>query len=146
MNVSVLPTVKDISVLRLSTMRDSRGDLTVLELSSTIPFSCARLFYVCAVPPHTTRGMHAHRMCNQFMICQTGRIGVTVDDGTDCRNFELLGNDAILVPPVIFASETFREKGSSLLVLCDRAYEPEDYLYSRDELLKYRNSLAAGAT
>lgn len=140
----MLPAVSDVQVFRLKTIRDSRGELAVLEMCSTLPFHSSRLFYIRDVPTNSTRGMHAHRLCNQFMICQAGRINVRVDDGTSSRNFELVASDAILVPSVIYASETFLEEGSTLLVLCDRPYEPEDYLHSWDEYLRYRMSVAAG--
>jgi hypothetical protein len=76
------------------------------------------------------------------MICQTGRIRVKLEDGMTTRVVELSPGDAVLVPAAIFASETFLEKDSSLLVLCDRPFEPDDYLHTWEEFLQFRASSA----
>ena len=48
---------------------DLRGSLTVGNVPSELPFSPARYFIVYDVPSLELRGEHAHRHCQQFLIC-----------------------------------------------------------------------------
>jgi len=83
-------------------------------------------------PPGTARGGHAHKACSQFLVCLRGRISVDAIDGTLSRNFVLEQGDFLNLVPGIYSTETFMDEGSVLAVLCDRPYEPEDYVYDRD--------------
>lgn len=137
-----LPVVENVRVDTLTSVRDSRGDLTVLEFREAIPFTVIRLFYVSGVPAGSSRGAHAHYRCRQYMICQRGRLGITLADGSRERSLELSAGQAILVEPGIFASQTYLDDDAELLVLCDRAYEADDYIHGMDEFLKYRREKA----
>lgn len=129
-----------ISALRLVELphhvRDD-GDLAVLE-QAHLPFPIVRLFFVRAAAG-ARRGMHAHRRCSQFMMCVSGAIEVTCDDGEAKRTLVLdQPNLGVLVPPSIWATETYREAGSVLAVACDRPYEEDDYIRDYDEFRRYR--------
>jgi WxcM-like, C-terminal len=125
-----------IKVDTLPTMRNARGALTVLELDRFIPFPVVRLFYVWDVPTNTERGQHAHRRCSQYLICASGRLEIKLNDGVNHRHLELSAGNALLIMPGIFAAEIYRDSGTVLLVLCDRPYEKDDYIYSVDEFEK----------
>jgi hypothetical protein len=113
------------------------GALTVLE-GDNLPFAIARLFFVSAVAG-AKRGMHAHRMCSQFMICASGGIEVLCDDGAETRSFLLdRPNLGLLVPPSIWATETYLSAGSVLAVACDRPYKDDDYIRDYEAFQRYR--------
>jgi hypothetical protein len=118
------------------------GDLSVLD-AADLPFAIVRLFFVRAAAG-AQRGMHAHRRCSQFMMCVSGAIEVTCDDGEAKRTLVLdRPNLGLLVPPSIWATEIYRETGSVLAVACDRPYEQDDYIHDYDEFRRYR-ALAEG--
>ena len=94
------------------------------------------------VPAGLPRGGHAHHRCRQYMICQGGRLGISLADGTRERSLELSTGQAILVEPGIFATQTYLDDDSILLVLCDRPYEADDYIRGMDEFVKYRRDKA----
>jgi dTDP-4-dehydrorhamnose 3,5-epimerase-like enzyme len=131
-----MPNVNDIKVENLPIMRDARGNLVVAEFSKHVPFPVVRLFYVYGVPANTSRGKHAHRRGRQYLICQSGRVHVDVDDGTQSRRIELNAAQAVLIENGIFASETYVDQNSVLLVLCDIPYDRSDYIESREEFLR----------
>ena len=137
-----LPSVKDACVETLPGRRDARGTLTVAEFDKIVPFNVTRLFYVSDVPAGLTRGGHAHYRCSQYLICQAGRLGITLTDGEGERLLELSAGQALLIAPGIFATQTYLDAGSILLVLCSRCYEAEDYIHSMDEFVKYRRGKA----
>ena len=132
------PIIDNIKLDSLSTMRDARGALTVAELGQFVPFPVARIFYVREVPPGTMRGQHAHYRCSQYMICVSGRLRITVADGTSQRSFDLAPGQGIFIEPGIFATETYLDADSVMLALCDRPYEKEDYIHTMEEFLRYR--------
>lgn len=131
-------TIDTIKIDTLPTMRDARGALTVAEFSKFVPFPVVRMFFVRDVPPGTMRGQHAHYRCSQYMVCVTGRLGITVADGTKEHSFELTPGQGIHIEPGIFATETYLDADSVMLALCDRPYEKEDYIHTKEEFLEYR--------
>jgi dTDP-4-dehydrorhamnose 3,5-epimerase-like enzyme len=118
------------------------GELVVMEEATHVPFKIARVFSVCA-PLGAVRGMHAHRSCAQFLVCVSGAIEVVCDDGNERQEIALdRPGLALLVPPSIWAEEIYRERGSVMVVLCDRKYEAEDYIRDYDEFKSFRASRA----
>ncbi len=116
------------------------GELVVAELDKGLPFAASRMFTVRAIAG-AVRGRHAHKRCNQFLVCVHGAIDVECDDGAAKANFSLdRGNKGLLVPASIWAAETYRTDGSVLAVLCDRLYEEEDYLRDYNQFLAWRRS------
>lgn len=125
----------DIKVDDLPEFRDARGSLVVAEFSEYVPFKVARIFYVHDVPVNVTRGKHAHRECRQYMICQAGRLLIEATDGKQTQRIELKAGQAILMDNGIFYSETYLDRETVLLVLCDKPYDVNDYVDSADEFL-----------
>jgi dTDP-4-dehydrorhamnose 3,5-epimerase-like enzyme len=133
-----LATVEAARIDKLPVMRDARGSLTAIDFAKQVPFPVARLFYVSGVPAGMSRGGHAHRRCNQYMICQAGRLLVAIADGADERSIELSAGQAVLIEPGIFATQTYLDGDSACLVLCDRPYEADDYIHGMDAFMNYR--------
>jgi len=104
------------------------------------PFPIKRVFTVLA-SAGALRGQHAHRTCSQFLIAPTGHVAVTVTDGRRSQDYQLNSPDlGLLVPPMVWASESFASDTSSLLVLCDREYDENDYIREWDEYLEALSS------
>jgi dTDP-4-dehydrorhamnose 3,5-epimerase-like enzyme len=87
------------------------------------------------VPINTVRGQHAHRDCRQYMICQNGRVLVDASDGSRTRQITLNPGQAVLMEKGIFYSETYLDRDSALLVLCDKPYDRNDYIDSMEEFI-----------
>jgi dTDP-4-dehydrorhamnose 3,5-epimerase-like enzyme len=115
--------------------QDDRGSLDVLDIVDYAPFTPVRMFWISGVAPGTARGGHAHKACSQFFVCISGKIQVDAFDGVANRTFQMQHGEFLNVVPGIFATETFLEEGSVLLVLCDRPYEQDDYIHDRDLLV-----------
>lgn len=136
-------TLGSIEITPLPTFPDPRGTLTVAEIAKLVPFTVQRLFYVQGVPEGITRGSHGHYRCRQFLICQTGIISVEITDGIASKTFSLHANQAILIEPGLYATETYTTPDAALLVLCDRPFEAEDYIKSIEELVRFRAAQAS---
>jgi hypothetical protein len=76
------------------------------------------------------------------MLCVSGAVEVVCDDGNDKKMFSLdRGDLALLVPPTIWNTVTFREQNSVLIVLCDRPYEEHDYIRDYSAFLAARKAM-----
>jgi dTDP-4-dehydrorhamnose 3,5-epimerase-like enzyme len=137
------PTVDDLKPVAFRCFRDERGALVALDLLSAVPFPVARTFWVYDVPAGTARGSHAHKFCQQFLVCVTGSVSVEMFDGSAERSISLTEGQAVHVPPGIFATERYLAPGSVLMVFCDRPYEPADYLTDRAAFIGHRRQLEA---
>jgi len=116
------------------------GEVVVAETAAQVPFRIERMFALTA-PAGAQRGRHAHRRCSQFMICVSGAVNVVCEDGRNHEAFMLDRRDrALLVPPGLWNTVEFLERGSVLIVLCDRLYEADDYIRDYAEYLSFRES------
>ncbi len=134
-------TMKDVKYLKLPSYPAENGELVVMEGVSDVPFSIARVFVVRA-SKGDVRGEHAHKLCSQLLICSSGKIDVSIDDGHEISKFSLDRPDiGLFLPPGIWAVENYLEDNSVLVVLCDRPYELNDYIREYDLFKEYRSQV-----
>lgn len=114
---------------RLKLVQDMRGNLSVGEFPTDIPFAPKRYFVVFDVPSEKTRGEHAHHRCHQFLICVKGSCAVVVDDGTARREVLLTSPDmGIHLPPLTWGIQYKYSPDAVLLVFASDHYDADDYI------------------
>ena len=114
--------------IRFNKFDDPNGVLCVYEGGREVPFDIRRVFAVTA-GAGDTRGDHAHKQCTQLLVCLSGEINVSCDDGYTVTEFRLDNmDDGLLIPPGIWARQKYVDEGAMLMVLCDRGYEADDYI------------------
>jgi acetyltransferase-like isoleucine patch superfamily enzyme/dTDP-4-dehydrorhamnose 3,5-epimerase-like enzyme len=127
---SVTPTsVRGVTLHRLPLVEDLRGRLTAGEFVDQIPFAPLRYFVVFDVPGKEVRGEHAHRTCQQFLVCLRGSVSVVADDGRASEEVEL--NEPTLglyVPPMVWAIQYKYSADALLLVFASDHYDAGDYI------------------
>jgi dTDP-4-dehydrorhamnose 3,5-epimerase-like enzyme len=130
-----IDSVKEINIPYYS---DLNGELIVIEGFNNIPFNIARVFTIIA-PLGSIRGDHAHKVCTQFLTCPVGSIKVICDDGRFTKTY-ILDNPKIglLLPPSIWAQQTYLSDKAVLNVLCDFQYDSQDYIRDYKVFKKYR--------
>lgn len=120
----------------LRRITDVRGALTAGEVPTELPFIPARFFAVFDVPSVELRGEHAHRRCEQFLICLHGSCRVLLDDGSARCEITLDRPDmGVHMPPMVWGTQYRYTSDAVLLVFASRSYEPEDYIRTYDEFL-----------
>lgn len=121
---------------RLSLRADAHGSLAFAEVGPDLPFTPRRMFTVWDVPSGTIRGRHAHRVCQQFLVCTRGSVRVLVEGRDGDMEFTLdsprLG---LYLPPMVWAEQRGHSHDASLLVLASHAYDGSDYIRDHDEFL-----------
>ena len=126
-----------VKLIKLPCDLADSGDLVVMEGVAHVPFNIARVFVVRGVAG-AIRGQHAHKACTQFMTCHYGKVEVQCDDGHEVAVFMLdHANFGLLIPPGIWAQQTYLVSNSVLTVLCDRPYEKQDYIRDYSDYQDY---------
>lgn len=134
--------VGDSALYLMRRINDSRGSLTVGEVPTELPFSPARYFAVFGVPSVELRGEHAHKQCQQFLICLNGSCRVLLDDGERRCEITLDRPDmGVFMPEMIWGTQYRYSPDATLLVFASRLYESDDYLRTYDEFLSERARL-----
>ncbi len=117
-------------------VKENCGMFIVDDLSA-LEHNVKRIFLVSPDEP-STRGDHAHLDCWQTLVCIRGSIEVTVDDGSNQKNFSLdIYGQAISVPPGFWSAQHYSGM-SSLMVLCSHTYNENDYLRDYGKFLDYK--------
>lgn len=130
--------VRGVQHYQMKTVTDAiRGNLTVGEFGIEVPFIPARYFVTHSIPSTQTRGEHAHRTCEQFLVCVHGSCSVTVDDGHKRESFRLdHPGTALYIPAMVWAVEFDHSRDSALLVLASHRYDPDDYIRDYEAFLR----------
>ncbi|GLW96929.1 WxcM-like domain-containing protein [Microtetraspora sp. NBRC 16547] len=125
------------SLHELRVMKDPRGELSVGEFERELPFVPKRYFLVSNVPGGEVRGEHAHRHCEQFLICVRGSCGVLLDDGRNRREITLdRSSQGVHMPAMIWGTQYRYSPDAVLLVFASHYYDPDDYIRTYDEFQK----------
>ena len=134
--------MNEVKLIKLPCDLADSGDLVVMEGVAHVPFNIARVFVVRGVAG-AIRGQHAHKVCTQLLSCSFGSVEVRCDDGCETAIHVLdQPHRGLLVPPGIWAQQTYLAADSVLTVLCDRPYEPDDYIRDYSDFVAYRAALA----
>jgi carbonic anhydrase/acetyltransferase-like protein (isoleucine patch superfamily) len=126
--VELLPT-KGVSLYHMPVITDLRGNLTVAEFETSIPFRPLRCFMVFDVPSKEIRGEHAHRECHQFLVCVRGSCAVVADDGH--RRVEVAldaPHTGLHIPPMTWGVQYKYSADALLLVFASHHYDSADYI------------------
>lgn len=137
---TTMKTVYDCGIIKLSKHHsERRGNLSVAENSTTVPFDIRRVYYIYDVPGGVSRGSHAHKQLSQLIVAVSGSFTVILDDGNVRRSFFLnrpwLG---LYVAPGIWRSVEDFSSGAVCMVLASHPYNEDDYIRVYDDFLKFR--------
>lgn len=129
-------THSSVEEIDFKVFADANGQLSVYQSGVDVPFEIRRVFNVVSSRGEV-RGNHAHKKCTQLLVCVSGMIDVTTDDGCRTKNYRLAEiGKGLLLRPMVWARQEYLSDGSVLMVLCDRPYEEEDYVRDHRDFLK----------
>ncbi|NLH39954.1 MAG: WxcM-like domain-containing protein [Elusimicrobia bacterium] len=121
--------ISDCKLINLPRIQDKRGNLTFIESKNHIPFEIKRVYYLYDVPGGESRGGHAHKQLQQFIIAASGGFDVIVDDGLKKKRFALNRSYyGLYIPSMIWRELDNFSSGSVCLVLASELYDEKDYL------------------
>lgn len=134
-------SVYDCTIVELDRHHSQRkGDICVVENGDTLPFDVKRVYYLYDIPGGVSRGGHAHKALQQFIVAVSGSFTVTLDDGKVKRSFTLnRPYQGLLLVPGIWRELDDFSSGSVCMVLASHEYDKEDYIHSYEEFVSYRS-------
>jgi hypothetical protein len=139
--VSELAHVDAVQLLKFRGLPAPDRTLVAIEGETDIPFTIARVFTIAARRADLVGGQHAHRLCQQMLVCLTGACVVTClgDPADGERRFELSGAETgLYIPASIWAEQLYVTPSAVLMVLCDRVFEADDYIRDIEQFKRYR--------
>lgn len=136
----VLHNVFDCTMIELDKHHsDRKGNLTVVENGSTLPFDVKRTYYLYDVPGGESRGAHAHRELEQLIVAVSGSFTVTLDDGNCKRTFFLnRPYQGLYVKAGMWRDLGDFSSGAVCMVLASDVYKASDYIRTYDEFIQFR--------
>ncbi|QYH36003.1 WxcM-like domain-containing protein [Salinibacterium sp. M195] len=124
----------DTPLVRLRETTDMRGSLVVADFQADIPFVPQRFFTVYNVPSIDVRGEHAHRECEQFLVCLAGSVRAIRDSGTKREEFLLNSPDVgLYMPAMTWGTQYAYSADAVLAVFASLPYDNADYLRTYSE-------------
>ena len=82
-------SIEDVKKIELPKFTDPRGNLSFVEQLNHIPFEIKRTYWIYDVPGGESRGGHAFRRNEEFIVALSGAFDVIVDDGKEKKTFTL---------------------------------------------------------
>ncbi len=124
-------------IIQLSRFLDRRGNLSVIEEMKDIPFEIKRAYWVYDVPGGESRKGHAYYKSHELIVALSGSFDVVTDCGGEPRLFSLNRSYyGLYVPCGIWRQLTNFSTNSLALILASTPYDPDDYIYDRQQYLK----------
>lgn len=134
-------SVYDCHVLPLNKIHNPAGNITIVEGGQNIPFNIQRIYYLYDIPGGESRGGHAHKELHQLIIAASGSFEVLLDDGINKKIVTLNRPDyGLLIVPGIWRELIEFSSGAICLVLASLKYNPDDYIRSYSDFLKFKIS------
>lgn len=125
-------------LIPITVAEDLRGSLAAVEMTRDLPFVPARFFAVFGVPSKDVRGEHAHRECEQVLVCLRGSVRCIVDDGARRDEVTLDRPDRALYMPARTWGTQFDYSPDAVLgVFASLPYDGADYIRDYDDFLEH---------
>lgn len=116
-------------IIHLPKIIDERGNLSFFENPNQLPFEIARTYWIYDVPGGETRGGHAFKKQQEFIVALSGGFDVILHNGRENMKFHLNRSYyGLYVPNNIWRSLENFSTNSLALIVSDMAYTTDDYI------------------
>jgi len=140
-SVEIEELIANTKIIKLNIHKDMRGSLMVSEFKKDLPFIPKRIFFVYDVPNKKIRGEHAHKTCEQFLVCIKGKVSALIDNGKERNQVELDSPEkGLYIPAMIWGSQFNYSEDAILLCFASKKYDNSDYIRDYSEYLKITNN------
>lgn len=137
--IIVYMTIKDCKIIELPKIPDIRGNLSFVQNNTHIPFEINRTYWVYDVPGGESRGGHAYKETEEFVIALSGSFDVVVNDGDNEKIFHLCRSYyGLYIPKCIWREMVNFSTNSFALEFASTSYTPQDYIHDYNEFIKLK--------
>ena len=118
---------------------DALGNLSFAENFKQIPFEIKRTYWLYDVPGGESRGGHAYRSNEEFIIAMSGSFDVILDDGKERKVYSLNRSYfGLYVPAGLWREMGNFSTNALALEFGSTHYDEADYIYDYEEFLKLK--------
>lgn len=133
--------IKDVIIIELPKFTDPRGNLSFVEQLNHIPFEIKRTYWIYDVPGGESRGGHAFRRNEEFIVALSGAFDVIVDDGEKKKKFELNRSYyGLYIPAGLWREITNFSTNSLALEFGSIHYDRADYVEDYEQFLRLKRN------
>lgn len=127
-------------ILKLPKIIDKRGNLSFFQHPEQLPFEIARTYWIYDVPGGETRGSHAFKEQQEFIVALSGSFDVVLNDGEKEEKFSLNRSYYGLYIPKMYWRRLENFSTNSLaLIVSDKKFDAFDYIRDFEEFKKIKN-------
>ncbi len=132
--VTTIMKLEDVKLIQLPKILDRRGNLTFIEGENHIPFEIKRTYWIYDVPGGETRGGHAFKEQQEFIVALSGSFDVVLNDGVETKTFQLNRSYyGLFIPQGIWRHMENFSTNSLAMVLASNDFNESDYIRNYDE-------------
>jgi glyoxylate utilization-related uncharacterized protein len=130
-----------MKLIDLPKIKDPRGNLSFFENNQQIPFEIKRTYWIYDVPGGETRGGHAFKEQQEFIVALSGSFEVVVNDGEKEQVFLLNRSyTGLYLPCKMWRQMRNFSTNSLALIVSDKPYEANDYIRDFKEFVNFNQS------
>lgn len=127
-------------IINLPKIVDPRGNLSFFQYPNQLPFEIVRTYWIYDVPGGETRGSHAFREQQEFIIALSGSFDVVLHDGQNEERFSLNRSYyGLFIPKMYWRKLENFSTNSLALIVSDKNYDENDYIRDYDVFLNLKN-------
>lgn len=136
-----MATIEDVKRIELPKFTDPRGNLSFVEQLNHIPFEIKRTYWIYDVPGGESRGGHAYRTNQEFIVSLSGAFDVIVDDGNKKKVFSMNRSYyGLYVPAGLWRNMENFSTNSLALEFGSTHYDRSDYVDDYDLFLMFKKN------
>lgn len=125
-----------LKIINLPKILDDRGNLSVIEEDTHVPFKIIRVYWIYDVPGGEFRGSHAFRNTDELIVAMSGSFDVIVHDGNEEKRFSLNRSYyGLYLPKMTWRKLDNFSTNSLALVFASREYDEDEYIRDFDQFL-----------
>lgn len=128
------------NIIQLPKIIDARGNLSFFEHPHQLPFEFARTYWIYDVPGGETRGSHAFKEQQEFIVALSGSFDVVLHDGEREQRFSLNRSYyGLFIPRMYWRTLENFSTNSLALIVSDNAFDEADYIRDFNEFKQLQN-------
>ena len=119
-----------VKKIKLKTIKNTKGSLTVIEKLKDLNFSIKRIYYIYN-NHKSKRGFHLNKKTKHFYICLSGSCKIKIIYKKKIKVFNLKNkNYGIFVKNNVWREIHGLKKNTVILAICSMKFLKSDYVYT----------------
>lgn len=147
-NMDFTSQLNGSNIIQLPKNFDRRGNLSVVEEITNIPFEIKRTYWIYDVPGGAVRGGHAYRNNEEFIVALSGSFDVILDNGLLRTTYSLNRSYyGLYVPKGVWRQMVNFSTNSLALIMASIPFDSNDYIYDYEHFKKlYHREIGDGVS